>query len=258
MRFFFFFTQKQSYLTVKESRKKVFKQWKRTLTALLGNLEASIEGVAFQKWSTCTLSSAKSGSCGSTGFLLRDACLQFVTWLVYFSERAFRAHLCPGLISKWKSPAVLRQVTRLGRRASNEAWPRFLIGGGGSCRDRSQKCVFTFIMCFPKLSSRQLKFRFFTKKRELFQPPELSLELEDTGWIADISGMSIVLKWNMKVSTPGSHTASAVCPNRQKWSRALLLGACTYELTDMSRDDRELLTLVCVWKPGMLPKLKPE
>lgn len=129
---------------------------------------------------------------------------------------------------------------------------------GGSCRDRSQKCVFTFIMCFPKLSSRQLKFRFLAKKGELFQPPELSLELEDTEWIADISGMSIVLKWNMKVSTPGSHTASAVCPNRQKWSRALLLGACTYELTDMSRDDRALLTLVCVWKPGMLPKLKPE
>lgn len=149
MRFFFlscfFFTQKQSYLTVKESRKKVFKQWKRTLTALLGNLEASIEGVAFQKWSTCTLSSAKSGSCGSTGFLLRDACLQFVTWLVYFSERAFRAHLCPGLISKWKSPAVLRQVTRLGRRASNEAWPRFLMGGGAAAT--GAKNVFSLLLC---------------------------------------------------------------------------------------------------------------
>lgn len=31
--------------------------------------------------------------------------------------------------------------------------------GGWSCREKSQKCVFTFTTCFPKSSSRQLKFK---------------------------------------------------------------------------------------------------
>lgn len=92
------------------------------------------------------------------------AYLQFVTWLVYFSFRSFRTHLCPnGLISRGliparnhqvKAPHFLSPATRLRRRTVNEAC--------GSCSEWSQQYVFTF-MYFHKSSSWPLKVIFFTR-----------------------------------------------------------------------------------------------
>lgn len=100
------------------------------------------------------------------GYLM-FAYLQFVTWLVYSSFCSFITHLCPrGLISSGPipgrkppglSPHFVNRTTQLRRRTLNEAWPPFSLGNS---RERSQKCVFTF-MFFHKSSSCPLEWIFF-------------------------------------------------------------------------------------------------
>lgn len=137
---------------------------------------------------------------------------------------------------------------------------------GEGCRERSQKCVFTFTTCFPKSSSRQLKFTLFKKTPKIKRNCNFSKRETRSSCLwswKTLSGLSTfqawaVLKWNVKVSTPGSHTASAVCPNRLTETQACTaVGASTYELTDTNSDGPELLTLDCTWKLNA-PKLKPD
>lgn len=102
------------------------------------------------------------------------AYLQFVTWLVYFSFRSFRTHLCPdGLISKRprsrkkkkKNPTRLKpHISELSDTAQA---PHFKWGlapiSHGKLQETGANNVFSLFMYFHKSSSWPLKLIFFTK-----------------------------------------------------------------------------------------------
>lgn len=84
--------------------------------------------------------------------------------LFTFLLASFRAHLCPGLISKCKKSGGSEAGGRARAPRFKWALAPFTHGGGGC--ERSQKCVFTFTTCFPKPSGRQLRFTLFKKKNK--------------------------------------------------------------------------------------------